>query len=161
MPNPVFTSCIAAAFLLAACCSAAATVDTDAATFASQRQAIEAELATGSRYAEIGRAERREVLESLDLIGSMLSRYGGVDETPPNERVRLFNAQERVNQILTRAAADSRLHCQRERPTGSHRHTTVCVTVAERERIREHSRRTSDYMRNPGHMPLAPKGGEP
>jgi hypothetical protein len=51
--------------------------------------------------------------------------------------VRVFNDQEVVNTLLTQARADSRLVCDRSRPTGSHRRQTKCQTVAERRRRME------------------------
>ncbi|HUH90339.1 MAG TPA: hypothetical protein VLZ76_06750, partial [Lysobacter sp.] len=42
-----------------------------------------------------------------------------------------------LNQILARAADDSRLVCRRERPTGSKMPVNLCKTVAERRRVRE------------------------
>jgi hypothetical protein len=55
----------------------------------------------------------------------------------PAQRVELFNTQETVNRLLTRAAEDSRLVCKRERRTGSNYVTSACQTVADRRRQRE------------------------
>jgi hypothetical protein len=49
----------------------------------------------------------------------------------------VFNDQALINAILTQAGEDSRLVCTRERPVGSRRPITHCVTVAEKRRHRE------------------------
>lgn len=102
-----------------------------------QRAAIEQELATGDRYAEIepDQLERTRVL--LQRMETILGVDGHADSLSPDRRTELFNLQEEVNTILTAAAEDSRLVCRRERPIGSNRPVNVCHTVAERRAMRE------------------------
>ena len=69
--------------------------------------------------------------------------------------LELFNQQEIVNTLLTRAAADSRQVCERIEKTGSHRKTTVCRTVAERERRRRYDQ---DRLQN-DRKNILPQGG--
>lgn len=89
-------------------------------------------------YSEISADGRKTVLSLLDRMEELLQ---GRDVAALSEqhKARLFNDQEQVNAILTQAAEDSRMVCRREQVTGSHRKTTVCLTVAERRRIREKS----------------------
>jgi hypothetical protein len=105
--------------------------------FAAQRAQIEADLADGKTYAEISRNDRAKVRESLDRIGATLAGVESIDALNPDAKARVFNDQELVNQILTAAAADSRLICERTAKTGSNRKITTCETVAERNRRRE------------------------
>ncbi|KFN49324.1 hypothetical protein [Arenimonas composti] len=105
--------------------------------FAAQRQQIEADLADGETYAEISSMDRRTVRELLDRIAGRLENAGSVDAMSADQKAQLFNEQEQVNQILTQAAADSRLVCRQEAPTGSRFKKTTCFTVAERRRRME------------------------
>jgi len=59
------------------------------------------------------------------------------DENPTDadlnddEWVKAFNAQEQIHQIITEAAADERVVCRREKPTGSNRKQSICHSVAQ------------------------------
>jgi hypothetical protein len=56
----------------------------------------------------------------------------------PQERNDLFNEQEIVNTIMTRAQADSRMICRRA--SRQRQPTSVCLTVAQRRKAQEDSR---------------------
>ena len=122
------------AFAFAAQESQLALADGD---FAEQRAEIEEDLADGKTYAEINHSDRAEVREALDRISRELEGVDSVAELAEPAKVTVFNEQERINTILTQARADSRLVCDRSRPTGSHRKVTKCQTVAERRRRME------------------------
>lgn len=109
--------------------------------FAAQRAAIEKNLADGKTYAEISQADRSKVRESLERISGRLDGVDSVDALAEPIKVALFNDQEIVNTILTRAASDSRVVCQRTKVTGSHRAQNICHTVAERRRRMEADQR--------------------
>lgn len=113
--------------------------------FAAQRAQIEADLADGRTYAEISRNDRAAVRESLELITGELEGVESIDALSEEAKVRVFNEQEKVNQILTLAEADSRLVCTSEQKTGSRRKTTSCQTVAERRRRMQEDQ---DTLRN-------------
>ena len=102
-----------------------------------QRGAILAALADGETYAEIKTEDRRKVGVALDRIAEVLAGRPSAASLSEAEKVAVFNEQEVVNTILTRARADSRMVCTREKTVGSHRTTNVCYTVAERRRMRE------------------------
>ena len=61
-----------------------------------------------------------------------------------DDRTQLFNDQEMVNTVLTKARADSRTICRKQVRTGSHRLNQYCRTVAEIRNERENSQ---DAMR--------------
>jgi hypothetical protein len=105
--------------------------------FAQQKARIEAELADGKTYAEISAQDQATVRESLARIADTLETAGSMEALSGADKVEVFNDQEVVNTILTQAAYDSRQVCERIESTGSHRKTTVCTTVAERNRRRE------------------------
>lgn len=110
-----------------------------AGDFAAQKQQIEQALQDGKTYSEIAPADREAVRSALARIAATLSQAGDTAHLDARQKVDVFNDQERINTILTKAAGDSRLVCRREVKTGSHRSTTQCMTVAERERAREHA----------------------
>ncbi len=106
-------------------------------SFAQQHERIRARLADGETYKEITGQQQAEVLAALGRIESVLGGATTLDDLTRQERADLFNDQEVVNTILTQAREDSRLLCTREKTVGSHRPTTICVTVAERRRNRD------------------------
>lgn len=112
-------------------------VAAEAGDFAAQRATIERALADGKTYAEISSADRSEVRSSLDRMSALLEGGKTADSLSEAEKVELFNAQETVNTLLTRAASDSRVVCTRVEVTGSHRKQSRCTTVAERDRRRQ------------------------
>jgi hypothetical protein len=117
----------------------------DDTSFATQKQQILADLNEGKRYAEIGREDREKVTNALDRMESVLTRGGSVQALDDREKVSLFNDQELVNTILTSASEDSRIVCERNKKTGSHRAESECKTIAQRRRERESSQ---DFLRS-------------
>ncbi len=113
-------------------------------SFEAQREAIIKALGDGETYSEIAAEDMQIVKESLNRISSLLDGAQSVDQLPETTKVRVFNDQERINTLLSRAHADSRVVCKREKPTGSNRPTNTCMTVAERRRAREGA---VDFMR--------------
>lgn len=89
------------------------------------------------RYSEISPQQKRKVIDALDRIDARLGSPAGSDKINDDDRVAIFNDQELVNTIMSRAVEDSRMYCEREAPLGTHRIRTVCLTMAtwmERER---------------------------
>ncbi|WP_337245852.1 hypothetical protein [Luteimonas sp. gir] len=114
-------------------------VDIESGAFERQRAAVLADLSGGEAYAEISPSDKQTVVSLLDRMQGVIEKTSSVDALHETERVRLFNDQEQVNTILTRAKADSRLVCRRETPIGSRLPQTNCMTVAERRRATETS----------------------
>ena len=144
--NKLLPFCLIAMLLPAAAVAAAdsskpvlSASSMDAQAFASQREAIEKDLAEGKTYAEIDPRSRMEVQHALDRIALVLKSRGSVDAMTEDEKARVLNDQDLVNNTLTQAGEDSRLVCTREKKVGSHRTTTNCMTVAERRRAMEQS----------------------
>lgn len=115
-------------------------LDVASRPFADQLKSIEADLADGETYSEIGNQDRATVRGALQRIASALESVGGnVNQLSASAKAEVFNEQELANNILTRAGEDSRLICKREKKVGSHRTSTQCATVAERRRAAEQS----------------------
>lgn len=97
-----------------------------------QVELIQKQLDDGETYAEIADEQRAQVKESLARFVGVLNQSGG--NPNPDQKAQLATEQSMINQILSQAAADSRLVCRREATIGSLRTTTQCKSVAERRR---------------------------
>jgi hypothetical protein len=122
----------------------------DPAKFDRQRAAIEQGM-RGDTYSELTTTQRQQVRDALREIQRLLDQQQAVGELREEERVALFNAQEEVNTLLTKAADDSRLLCKREAKSGSHLRINVCRTVAQIRRERESSENAIRWR-----LPIAP-----
>lgn len=122
-----------------------AELDVEGTPFAQQRAKIQAQLVDNKTYSEISVEDRSAVVAALDRIQANLAGVESAKALPPDKQVSVFNDQELVNGLLTRARADSRVICKREKATGSNMYSSNCATVAERRRYQEASR---DYLDN-------------
>ena len=106
----------------------------------------------GDRYREITPENKATVIAALDRIDARLAKPGTVSD---QDRVDIFNDQELVNSILTHARAESRLFCERDMPTGSHRTRIVCLTMAKWME-REHTGQTAMHAIETNHASKCP-----
>ncbi|WP_433852234.1 hypothetical protein [Stenotrophomonas nitritireducens] len=113
--------------------------------FQPQQLKVRSDLQGGEVYSEISASDRERVIAALDRMSRAVGD-GNVETLPPERRVEVFNDQELVNSVLTKARADSRLICKREKSVGSNMATTQCFTVAERERMKRDSDRFMGSM---------------
>lgn len=109
----------------------------DKGDFGNQQAAIVRALDDGKTYSEISLQDKRQVRDSLERMSALIEGSGSVAQLAADQKVELFNEQERVNTILTKASADSRLICERATPVGTRMKSNNCQTVAERRRRRE------------------------
>ena len=114
--------------------------------FADQANTVRKELSSGTKYSEISQEDRARVLHALTNIEAAIADQGDAHQLPPDRKVAVFNDQELINTILTKAREESRLICSREKSTGSHRSSANCQTVAERRRLRDQSERDMGAM---------------
>lgn len=96
---------------------------------------IRADLAAGDVY-PVTPDEEQTVLRLLAGMERLMSRRGGIDGLSGRNKMRLFNSQEQINNILTSADERERIVCERTRITGTHRQQSLCMTVAERDEKR-------------------------
>ncbi len=106
----------------------------------------------GDRYREITPENKTVVIAALDRIDARLAKPGTLSD---QDRVDIFNDQELVNSILTHARAESRLFCERDAPTGSHRIRVVCLTMAKWME-REHTGQTAMHAIETNHASKCP-----
>ena len=120
-----------------------------AEAFSTQRDVILADLEGGEGYAEIKSVDRETVLSLLARMEAIIAAAPTVDALDDGQRVELFNAQERVNTLLTQAADDSRMLCEQRPRMGSHRRVTNCETVAQRRARREEDQNSLRFIQRP------------
>lgn len=101
---------------------------------------IRIQMEPGGRYAHVPEIDRPAIEEQLNKIASLLDGVEVIEELNHEDRVRLFNAQEKVNALLLQHDGE-RLVCEKTRVTGSHRPRTVCMTWSERQAAREDAQR--------------------
>lgn len=106
--------------------------------FESAAASVRKEMGTDGRYAYVKADERAKVEASLVEMGALFVENGSVDKMDKATRVKLFNAQEVVNSILTLRDRD-RLICERGAPTGSRIVSTSCRTYGSLEAARQDS----------------------
>lgn len=101
---------------------------------------IRYEIEPGGRWENVPKQDRPVLEAKLKEMEDVLQGRSSVGELNNDERLRLINAQEHANAILTEHDGQ-RLICKRETPTGSHRPQNICMTVAQRKQASEDSRR--------------------
>ncbi|WP_255423680.1 hypothetical protein [Xanthomonas sp. GW] len=106
-------------------------------SFAQQLSTIRQQLDDGKTYSELSAENRSKVEAALSRMATVLNSHPDVDTLREEDKVVLFNDQETVNTLLSKASSDSRMICRREAVLGSLRTTTQCKTVAERRRDNE------------------------
>lgn len=94
----------------------------DRESFERERQAVVAQISEGDTYRELSADDKAVVLAGLDRISAALANG--------DDHADLRADLERVNALLARAAADSRIICERQRAMGSNRVERVCKTHA-------------------------------
>lgn len=143
------------AFILMVCASTVAAkkpvekvvVADTAEKFDSLVAQIHSQMAPGKRYEFLGKSDRAKVDMSFEKMSSMLASSGSVDAMSSEERMKLFNEQEKVNGLLAKNS-DDRLVCNSVAPVGSHLPVKTCKTVREIEKERNNSRRDMQNMTN-------------
>jgi hypothetical protein len=101
---------------------------------------IRMEIEPGGRWETVPDKERPLLEKKLSEMEDILEGHESVGELDDDERLRLINAQEHANAILTQNDGH-RLVCERVTPVGSHRPVKQCMTVAQRRQATEDSRR--------------------
>ncbi|MBK8283541.1 MAG: hypothetical protein IPK97_00935 [Ahniella sp.] len=102
---------------------------------------IRAGLDPGGKYAYVPKIDRRDIEEQLNIMASLLRGVDAIEDMNQRRKIRLFNAQERVNGLLLQAEG-ARTVCESHKVTGSHMTSTVCMTQAEKEAAKDTTSRT-------------------
>lgn len=84
-----------------------------------------AQVRSGGEYASLSAQDRVRVDGEISAMDALFQRYGNLETMGGEVRVRLYNAQESVNRILTRGQAGT-TRCAWAQQTGSHIPRTLC-----------------------------------
>lgn len=106
--------------------------------FQATAESVRREMDAGGRYQYVKPDERKTVDRALADMQALFAQSGSVEAMNQGDKVKLFNAQEVVNSILTRRDGD-RVICKDEPKLGSHVRTTSCHTYAQEEEARRGS----------------------
>jgi hypothetical protein len=99
-------------------------------------EALKAQLTSAletTRFGDIKPDDKQAVLKALDRIETRYNKVVKSDQMSDDDRVDMFNDQEIINTIITRAAADSRMICERTVSAGTHMMRVSCMTLAVRK----------------------------
>lgn len=110
---------------------------------------VRKEMQPGGRYEYVRPEERVTIEHSLGEMDALFAQSGGVANMKQDEKVRLFNAQEVVNSILTRRDSE-RVICKDEPKLGSHIRTTSCHTYGQEEEARRGTKNQLDEWKRLG-----------
>jgi hypothetical protein len=105
--------------------------------FLAMRDEIEDTIRKSGAFREMDLNERKEVTRALERMQATLSEVASVDDLDPPVRTQLYNDQELINHVLTKAQADDKVICQRTKRVGTKMYTNTCLTVGERRRSQE------------------------
>jgi hypothetical protein len=109
----------------------------DPATFAEQAKQVREDMKPKGAYGGIDLRDREAVEENLDIIEKLLQKQAA-GPLPDADQVRLANAQEKVNAVLT-SNEGNRLICTFERRSGTNFKEKICYTARERDTMRRKS----------------------
>jgi|JI10StandDraft_1071094.scaffolds.fasta_scaffold356289_1 hypothetical protein len=101
----------------------------DFADLVAAQKVLRAEIKAGKQT--FAPDDQKALLKAQDVLFAIAQDNPADADLSESEWVKIFNAQEQINQIVTASAADQRVVCRRERPTGSNRTRSVCLTVAQ------------------------------
>jgi len=97
---------------------------------------VRKQMENDGRYVYVRPDEREKVETSLTEMGRLFDEHESVAQMDKPTQVKLFNAQENVNAILTLRDRD-RLICERGASTGSRIVGTSCRTYGDIEAARQ------------------------
>lgn len=111
----------------------------DAQSIRVQQAAIRAEILSGAgRYQQLDLQSRDAILEHQNRLAVLLRNVDRTTDLPERRQIDVFNTLESISAIINRDP-DGRMVCWRERPVGSNRLQTACMTVAQMRKEREAS----------------------
>jgi len=115
--------------------------------FAEVAANVRKEMEEGGRYEYVKPDERKTIDQKLAEMDALFAQSDSVEAMKQDSKIRLYNAQEVVNSILTRRDKD-RVICKNQAPVGSHIPVTSCHTYGQEEEARSGTRNQLDeWMR--------------
>ena len=100
---------------------------------------IERQIGAGGEYELKDDAARESVRADLQVMGGLLEGQDSLEAMREEDRIALFNAQERINATIKDNRLD-RMECSQREIVGTRLKTTTCETAYDKRRREEHSR---------------------
>ena len=116
-------------------------------TFDMQAAKVRQEMDKGGRYERIKDEDRARVEEGLAFMHDLIVANGSVGAMKEDDRIRLFNRQERINALLTHSE-NNRIICEKTIQPGSLFRLTTCKSVAERAQREQDSKNALEAAQN-------------
>ncbi|MEP7042145.1 MAG: hypothetical protein ABI843_03730 [Dokdonella sp.] len=91
---------------------------------------VRSEMHAGGRFEFVKPAERRTIEAKFAEMDALFAQSSSVETMQADAKIKLFDAQETINSILTQRDGD-RVICQREPIAGSHIRTESCHTYRD------------------------------
>ncbi len=108
----------------------------DVDTFLAYQRTVRDEVTGGRRFRHLDNETKRKLFRAQDELFGLLDGKESIDDLSEGDKVSVYNAQHVVAAVLADAELDREV-CKRERALGSHRVTTTCMTIRERNEMRE------------------------
>lgn len=116
-------------------------------SFDMQAAKVRQEMDKGGRFQNIKEEDRAKVDEGLTFMHDLIVANGSVAAMKEDDRIRLFNRQERINALLTNSE-NKRIICEKSYEPGSLFRSTTCKSVAERAQRERDSKNTLEAAQN-------------
>lgn len=91
-------------------------------------------------YKDLSVSEKQAILDQQQVVYRVLDGKDSIDLLDEPQKVKVANALESINALVNQAE-DNRKVCERVKVIGSNRPQNVCMTVAQRRRLREEVQR--------------------
>lgn len=108
---------------------------------------VRAGMEPGGQYEYMRKSDREEVNRHLDEMKAMIAKAGTVAAMKEEDKVTLFNTQEKINAILLHNDSN-RMICTREREPGALFYIITCHTYAEIRRRQLQDQNTLEGTQN-------------
>jgi len=118
----------------------------DKEAFATVAESVRKGMEDGGRYEYVKPEERTKVDQKLTEMGALFDKDGSVQAMNEDTKVKLFNAQEVVNSILTLRDRD-RVICKKQAPIGSHIPIVSCHTYGQEQDAHDQTRNQLDQWK--------------
>lgn len=115
--------------------------------FDMQAARVRKEMDKGGKYENIKSEDRTRVEEGLNFMHDLFVANGTVAAMKEDDRIRLFNRQERINALLTNSE-NNRIICEKTYQAGSLFRLTTCKSVAERAQREQDAKSTLEAAQN-------------
>lgn len=111
----------------------------DAQAIRAQQATIRSEILSGAGpYQQLDPKSRDAILQHQERLTALLRNVDRTTDLPERRQIDVFNTLEAISALINRDP-DGRMVCWRERPVGSNRTQTACMTVAQMRAEREAS----------------------